>query len=94
VGDLAWVKAHHDSPYGRIASAWKRSGNRLTLEVAIPPNTTATIYVPAKDAAAVRESGKLAANVSGLKFLRAGDDLAVFEAGSGHYRFESEPGSP
>lgn len=46
VGDLTWVKAHHDSPYGRIASSWKREGATLTLEVTVPANTTATVFVP------------------------------------------------
>jgi len=46
VGDIAWVKAHHDGPYGRIASEWKRTGDDLVLDVSIPPNSTATIHVP------------------------------------------------
>ena len=45
-GDLTWVKAHHDSSFGRIVSNWKREGDKLTMEVTIPPNTTATVFVP------------------------------------------------
>ena len=37
------MKAHFDSPYGRIVSNWKVEGNRLTMDVTIPANTTATI---------------------------------------------------
>jgi alpha-L-rhamnosidase len=48
VGDLTWVKGHFDSPYGRIVSDWKIEGNRLTMDVTIPTNTTATIVVPGK----------------------------------------------
>ena len=59
VGDLTWVNAHHDSPYGWISSHWQREGSRLAMEVTIPVNTTATVYVPAPDAAAVTESGRL-----------------------------------
>ena len=29
VGDLTWVKCHHDSPYGRIVSNWQREGRQL-----------------------------------------------------------------
>ena len=90
VGDLTWVKAHHDSPYGRISSAWKKSGARLTLDVIVPPNTKATIHVPATDAATVREGGRPVVKVRGLKLLRAENKNVVFEAGSGHYRFTSE----
>ena len=46
VGDLTWVRSHHDSPYGRIVSNWKRDGKSLTLDVKIPANTTATVFVP------------------------------------------------
>ena len=46
VGDLTWVKAHFDSPYGRIVSNWNRDGSKLTMNVTIPVNTTATVFVP------------------------------------------------
>ncbi len=49
VGDLTWVKARHDCPYGRIESNWKRDGNEVTLDVLIPANTTATVRLPGKD---------------------------------------------
>jgi alpha-L-rhamnosidase len=46
VGDITWVKAHHDSPYGRIAVNWTREAGKLVLDVEVPPNTTATVHVP------------------------------------------------
>ena len=46
VGDITWVKAHHDSPYGRIAVNWTREAGKLVLDVEIPANTTATVKVP------------------------------------------------
>jgi alpha-L-rhamnosidase len=49
VGDLTWVKAHFDSPYGRIVSDWKIEGDRFTMNVTIPTNTTATIVEPGKN---------------------------------------------
>jgi alpha-L-rhamnosidase len=48
VGDLTWVKAHFDSPYGRIESNWERHGNQFSMDVTIPANSTATIIVPGK----------------------------------------------
>ena len=70
VGGLAWVKAEYRSPYGLIASEWKYEGQRLTLDVTIPANTTATVRVPARDAGSVTESGKPATKAEGVKFLR------------------------
>jgi alpha-L-rhamnosidase len=49
VGDLKWVKAYFDSPYGRIVSNWKIERNQLTMDVTIPANTTATVVVPGKN---------------------------------------------
>lgn len=46
VGDLTWVKAHYDSPYGRIVSHWWRNGSSVTMDVAVPANTTATVVTP------------------------------------------------
>jgi alpha-L-rhamnosidase len=48
LGDLTWVRAHFDSPYGRIESGWNRVGSHLTLEVSVPANTTCTVMVPGK----------------------------------------------
>ena len=45
-GGLTFVKASHASMYGLIRSAWKREQGRFTLDVTIPPNTTATITMP------------------------------------------------
>jgi alpha-L-rhamnosidase len=55
VGDLTWVKAHHDSMYGRIESSWRLEGNKLTMTVVVPPNTSATVFVPGT---AATDSGK------------------------------------
>ena len=88
-GPLTWVKAHHDCIYGRIASDWTREGNTVTLHVTIPPNTTATVYVPAADAHSVTESGKPAGQSTGVTFLRSENDAAVYEVGSGTYAFNA-----
>jgi alpha-L-rhamnosidase len=90
VGDLKWVKCGYDSPYGHVVSNWNREAQKLTLEATIPANTTATIYVPAKDALGVTESGKPAASAEGVKFLRMNDGAAVYEVGSGTFRFQSK----
>lgn len=87
VGDLSGADAAYDSPYGRIASKWQREGDKLTMNVTIPSNTTATVYVPAKDAAGVTESGTPATKTKNVKFLRMENGAAVFEIGAGCYRF-------
>ena len=86
---LTWAKTRYDSIYGVIETAWKLDNGRLALDVTIPPNTTATVHVPAKTAAGVTESGKPAANSNSVKFLRLENGTALYEVGSGCYRFQS-----
>ncbi|MCX6345986.1 MAG: family 78 glycoside hydrolase catalytic domain [Armatimonadetes bacterium] len=84
---LTWAKASYESINGPIATSWKKDGGNLTLEVTIPANTTATVYIPAKDPASVTESGKPAASAEGVKFMKMDGKCAVFEVGSGKYAF-------
>jgi len=88
---LTWVKSHHDSLHGRIAVHWQREGDRLKLDVTIPVNTRATVYVPvsATDAQSVTESGIPAVSAECVKFLRQEAGAAVFEVPSGNYHFEA-----
>jgi alpha-L-rhamnosidase len=86
---LTWVKASYDSIRGRIASAWRLNKNTFKLEVDVPANCTATVYVPARDIANVSESGAPVAKASNVRFIRQENKTAAFEIGSGHYRFQS-----
>jgi alpha-L-rhamnosidase len=90
VGDLTWARAGYDSIRGKILSEWQRNGDRLSLTISLPPNTTATVFVPAKSADAVTESGKPAQRAVGVKFLRQANGCAVFAVESGEYVFESD----
>ncbi len=87
---LDFVRASYNSVRGRIAVGWQKEGNRFHLLVTIPANTTALVYVPAKDANAVKESDKPAAQSEGVKFLRMESGWAVYEVASGSYHFVSE----
>jgi alpha-L-rhamnosidase len=86
---IHWVKAHYDSIHGRIVSNWKRTQDKIELEVKIPANTTATVYVPATSAEQVTESGKPLTKVVGVKFLRMEGECAVLAVESGAYQFAS-----
>lgn len=43
---LTWVRAHHDSPHGRIVSQWSREASHLNWRMTVPPGTTATAIAP------------------------------------------------
>ena len=96
-GGLTYAKATYESIYGTIGSSWRRKGETLTLEVTIPPNTTATVFVPAAEGAPVTEGGVAAAEAPGVEALGWENGAAVYRVGSGSYRFASslaEAGAP
>lgn len=90
VGDLKFVKASHRSPHGEIVSDWRREDGKFIWNVTIPVNTVATLYVPAVNAASVTESSRPCKQAPGVRWLREQDGKAVFEVGSGSYRFASQ----
>jgi alpha-L-rhamnosidase len=87
VGDLKWVKARHESMYGTVACEWRIEGDRLTVAVTVPPNTTGEVHVPAKSEASVTLDGVSASSVPGVKFLGMQGGAAVFAIPSGRYEF-------
>jgi len=87
---LTNTQASYESPAGHIESAWRVDGKHLILNVTIPPNTAATIYVPASGADQVTECGTPASSARGVSLLRSEDGAAVFHVGSGRYQFESK----
>jgi alpha-L-rhamnosidase len=88
-GVMAWAEGYYDSMYGRISSAWKADGKVLTYRATVPANTTATLYLPATAAAAVKESGKDAGVAKGVAFVRYENGRAVYKLESGSYQFTS-----
>jgi len=43
VQGLDYFKASHNGPYGNIVSSWKREGNAVIYDVAVPANSTADL---------------------------------------------------
>ena len=93
VGNLTFVKAWHDSPYGRIRSEWKIEEQRFHWRIVVPPNASATVFVPAGDASSVWEGDRPANRSEGIQYLRQEAGNAVYEVQSGTYLFAS-PYSP
>jgi len=91
-GGLGFVRASYDSIRGPIKTEWRVKDGALSLDLTVPANTTATVYVPAADPAKVTEGGRPAAQAAGVKFLRAEAGAAVYEVGSGTYQFGAAAG--
>lgn len=89
VGDLHWVNSSYHSVHGEIVSNWQKQGKQVIMNITIPCNTTATVYIPTEDAVNITESGDPVGTVEGLKFLGMENNAALYEVGSGTYNFQS-----
>ena len=87
VKSVDWIKCSYESPYGKIASNWEKNDGTFKWKVTVPPNTTATVYVPGKN---VTEGGFPATKADGVTFLRMENNKAVFKVQSGSYKFVSK----
>jgi alpha-L-rhamnosidase len=87
---LDHAAATYQSVKGEIRSSWKKTKGGLEYNVSVPANSVATIYIPSKDAGSIKEGGGRISRLKGCKFLRMEKQAAVYEIGSGDYRFESK----
>ena len=87
VGEIHSAAVSFRSPYGLIRSEWSDSPQQYRQRVEIPANTTALVYLPAVDPAAVSESGVPLGEVPGLSVRERGKDYLAVAVGSGIYDF-------
>ena len=87
---ITWAKGHYDSINGRIGSDWEIEDGNFRWSIVVPPNTMATVYVPAQTVEAVRVDGQMDGSSPDVEFLRMEKDRAVFKVGSGRYEFVSK----
>ena len=88
VGDLTWVKASYESIRGTITSEWKVVDQaEFHLDVQVPANTRATVYLPAASTDAATEGGRPVAEAEGIGAVRMEDGGVALDVGSGAYRF-------
>lgn len=73
--------------YGKLSSGWKVENDKTLLNIEIPPNTTATVYIPASAADAVTESNTALNSIKDIKVNGMEDGYVVVQLGSGKYNF-------
>ena len=85
------VSASYESVIGRVAVSWKRVATGLELDVTVPPNATARVYVPASSPKSVTEVGKgkpvIADKADSVKLIGVEGGRVIYEIGSGQYQF-------
>ncbi len=86
---LNWARAEYDSISGKIACGWKLRHGSLTVEVEIPVNTTARLFLPTDKPAEVTESGRDITRADGVHVAAAHGRKMELHLQSGRYRFAS-----
>ncbi len=86
-GGLSYASASLDTYYGKVSNSWKIENHRIVMDVAIPANTRATIYLPATNAGDISESGNTLSAVKGFSIKDAKDGYVIIDTGSGEYHF-------
>ncbi|SDM23277.1 family 78 glycoside hydrolase catalytic domain [Siphonobacter aquaeclarae] len=84
-GDLTWAKGEYRSVRGAIACHWRKEEGRYQLDVQVPVNSTAEIWIPVRQGETVLENGLPAA----YRILRTENGYRVYEVGSGQYAFST-----
>ncbi|MDD3562000.1 MAG: family 78 glycoside hydrolase catalytic domain [Petrimonas mucosa] len=86
-GEMTWAKGSYDSPYGRIESEWRLTGDRCNYRFKVPANTTATLYLPAPERAAVRVGNKGLTSSPLLEVTGEKGGKVIMELQPGEHRF-------
>ncbi|MCI8360638.1 MAG: family 78 glycoside hydrolase catalytic domain, partial [Clostridiales bacterium] len=93
-GRLTSAAASYESPYGRIESAWQTKNGALRYQCAVPANTTATLYLPVEQDAALLEGGVPVGEAEGVRYVGYQDGKAVYELAPGRYSFRLASDQP
>jgi alpha-L-rhamnosidase len=75
------------SPYGKVYSEWDHQYSYHVFTFNIPPNTTATVYLPTPPNKSIMESNQLLSMRKEIKALGYINGRQVFKLGSGKYKF-------
>ncbi|MCW3090622.1 MAG: Bacterial alpha-L-rhamnosidase [Ferruginibacter sp.] len=88
VGNISAAKTSYLSPYGLISTAWKKNSHLFELNVEVPANTSATIYLPANKKSTITVNGQTLPNNGNATLSKYEDGRAIIFAGSGIYSFK------
>jgi len=88
VGDISSASANFETPYGKVSTNWKIENKVFYLEVTIPGNASALVYLPVTGKSVVSENGVPADQSKDIRFVEKSRDYLVYKVGSGRYRFE------
>jgi alpha-L-rhamnosidase len=84
---LDWVQCTYDSVRGKISSNWRKTGGVITIDIEIPANAVATVYLPSSSTDQIMESNRPVDGARGVEFVRCENQSAIYNLQSGKYQF-------
>jgi alpha-L-rhamnosidase len=87
-GSLMWAKGSYHSIAGNISVSWKMDTGCFRLDVVVPVNTSADIYLPSGDIRKITESGKPVRKLREFELTGSTSTKTILRIGSGNYSFE------
>ncbi|HEU0165226.1 MAG TPA: alpha-L-rhamnosidase C-terminal domain-containing protein, partial [Thermomicrobiales bacterium] len=84
---MTFAEGSYDSIRGLIRSRLERSDGGTIVEVEIPANATAEIWLPASSVESVTEGAASVSQAAGVTAVRVDGDRVIVSVGSGSYRF-------
>lgn len=87
---LTWVKGSYDSIRGKVGVEWYLNENDFILNVSIPPNTHATVYLPALDLENIFESDTPLTESKDLSIIGFENHIVALKTCSGKFQFNSK----
>jgi alpha-L-rhamnosidase len=87
VGYITFSKTSYQSPYGEIICNWDKQADMVKININIPVNTTAKVFIPVTPKSIVAEDGIEVSKVRDVKVLSKQDGWMLCQVGSGGYSF-------
>jgi alpha-L-rhamnosidase len=87
VAGIAHASYYTSTLRGRVGAAWENQSGAFRLRASVPPNSTATVWLPAPADADIREGALPARQAEGVNWLRREGDREVWAVASGEYDF-------
>ncbi|RYZ51388.1 MAG: alpha-L-rhamnosidase, partial [Chitinophagaceae bacterium] len=87
--DITHASVVYDTRYGTVKTGWKLNEGNIIVDAEIPPNTTATVYIPGASAETVEEGGKKLTTGRGVQILGMENGYLKLAIGSGKYSFSA-----
>ena len=88
-GDLTWAKGSYESPYGTIGSSWVIKDGIYTIDVTVPANTTATVWIPTNSPQSVKADGVAVSTNADVQYVGEKGRFQLYKVGSGSYSFSA-----